>query len=264
MVAHAVFTALVVGVIVLAGLRVYVIVLRNDAEMLKGHVLALTPGKSTLGDVQRFVQQYGHRNDFVDRCDESECHVSTGICAFYFAGVTNCALDNRLLRVLGIRPAHYQAGIDVVNGVVKRVSFHASYRTAGGAWLSATSVVVDDFTPFDRCSNPGILRHPAYALDSGALNSDAGGRYLRAGVTRQASADEGRRARTLNLACVTALRGCEMSDLMPLAYSDWMTDSKWQRDRQAEPGIQAGFNVPGTPSSREVPWWATGWRVKPF
>ena len=256
--------ALVVGAL-LAAFRVYVVVLRNRAETLKHHALALTPGKSTLQDVRHFVQLYGHPNDYVDRCDTSECHVSTGICAFYFFGFTNCDLNIMVLRVFGIRPAHYVVGIDVVNGVVTRVAFDVSYRTTQGSWLSATTVVLDNFSGADRCSNPGLSRHPDYAVDSGTFDADSGGRYLQAGVTPHASADERRRAQTLNLACVTALRDCgEPSDLMPLAYRDWVADSEWQRIRQADPTQEAACEAARRSSLRQVPWWATGWRIKPL
>ncbi len=260
-----VLTLALAGGALLAALRVYVVVLRNRAETLKNQILALTPGKATLQDVHSFVRQYARPTDYVDRCDASECHVSTGICAFYFAGFNNCELDNGLLRLLGIRPARYVVGIDVVNGVVTRVAFHVSYRTTQGPWLSATTVVLDDFSRVDRCSNPGLSRHPDYAVDSGTFEADAGGHFLQAGITPHASAEERRRAQTLNLACVTALRDCgEPSDLMPLAHRDWMADSEWQQSKHADPAQEAACEAARSSSLRQVPWWATGWRIKPI
>ncbi len=241
----------------LAALRTHAIVVRNKGEALKQRVLALKPGSSTLQDVREFVSEYGGPEDYAGRCDESECHASVGTYAFPFA---HHKFDMKLLRMLGIRPAAYVATIDVIKGVVAHVRFNVFYRTSGGTWLTANTHVLDEFSVADRCLNPGLRRHPEYALASGP----PGVPFVDAGVTKKAAADEYRRAQTLNLECVTAMWGCAPSDLMPLAYSDWLTDFEWERNNQqqlAKEKLQCQEELSSS-GTRPSLWWATGQRPK--
>ncbi len=252
--AYIVLSIALVGLIGLAALRAYVIVLRNRAEVLNEHVLALKPGVSTLHDVREFVRRYGRPDNYIDKCDESECHVSTGILAFPFL---HPAFDTRVLRVFGIRPAHYGAAIDVINGQVNEVAFSVFYRTNSGWWMMGGSSVLDSFRAIDRCSNPGLSRHSEYAVSSGVIKQLSHAPFIRAGVTSKATAEEFNRAKTLNLACVTSLRECTLSNLMPLAYDDWLADKKWEKDNQerlAREQSQCKSETSSSNASAKVPW----------
>jgi hypothetical protein len=258
------YTALAAGVLVaigLTGLRRHAVEQRKRAEVLQQQVLALEPGKSTLQDVRDLVTKYGNPGDYEGPCGASECHVSVAL----FILPSSYHFDTKLGRALGIRIGSYGAIIDVLNGVVSRADFYVTYRTTSGSWLSGSSHVINEFSDADRCSNPGLRRHSEYALLLESMSVPSGGSSLSVGVTPKVTANERLRAQTINLTCVTRLRSCTLSDLLPLAYSDWIADSEWERNNQQWLAAEQSRCASGSSPSpiQRPPWWSAGWRQKP-
>src|SRR3954465_2351774 len=206
------FIVLLSSIVAVIVLRIDEGVQRNKAEALERGVLALRPGKSGLSELRDLVRVYGRADNYVDRCDESECDVSTGT---YSLSFPRKKYISWILQVLGSRPVDYGAIIDLVDGAVRRVEFSFFYRTLNGSWVQASTHLLDQFSEADRCVSPGLLHHPDYAVISGVRrieNKLTDITFLRAGVTPKATAEEYRHAQSINLACIESLRDCSLSD----------------------------------------------------
>ncbi len=220
-----------VAIIGVVALHMYTVAETKRAGIFKERVLALKPGKSTLGDVRALVAQYGNAGDYEGPCDEKECQVSMAPSSF---AIRHPRFDVKLLRFFGIRPADYGVFIRAENEVVTRVDFYVFYRKADGSWVRAGTLVIDNFGNEDRCANSGVRRHSEYAVAAGENKKHPGQFHIDAGVTLKASTEEYRHAQTLNLSCVNSLRDCSLSDLMPLAHSDWLEDLKWAQEHNEQ------------------------------
>lgn len=231
LVLRVVSASLVVVFLGFAGLHLRASGETNRAAGLERAVLALEPGKSTLTDVRKLVDAYGSPGDYGSPCDETLCEISIAPMSFTFF---RASYDNTFLRTIGVRPAHYEALILVLNGRVSQAEFGVFYRRRNGSWVRASTSVVDSFTPEEKCLNSGLRRHPEYALLAGNNLRRAGDELVRAGVAVNASAEERRNAQNLDLSCVNSLRECALSDLMPLAYQDWLADLKWKQQNKEQ------------------------------
>jgi hypothetical protein len=122
----------------------------------------------------------------------------------------------------------------VENGIVSQITFYVSYQQSNGSWVWAGTQVFERFGNEDRCTNLGIRRHPEYAVAARRIKKRPNEIQINAGVTVRANAEEYRHAQELNLSCVNSMRECSLSDLMPLAYSDWVEDQKWTDQHREE------------------------------
>jgi hypothetical protein len=262
---HVLFGIAVASGLCILMLHAYAVVDGKKGAVLEKQTLALQPGSTTLDGVRALVSRYGTPGDYVDQCDEKECHVSMSSVSFSFL---HPRFDVKALRALGIRPADYETIIDVINGTVSRVEFSVFYRKTDGSWVRASTHVLDDFTNMDRCSNPGLFRHPEYAVSVREDKSRPGSLILDAGATKKARKDEYRSAQELNLSCATSFRNCGLPDLKPHAYRDWLADAGWEQENskviararaECKKELSSSSLIP-----RWMPWWATGWRRNPL
>ena len=207
-------TLWVAGIIVLQFHATHV---RQRGERLQLEVLKLTPGVTTLDEVRTFVSRTERPEGYAGfdgPCDESKCIVSIGPMAFvhYWHGPLS-----RPLGVFGIRPVDYGAIVEVRDGIVRTVDSSVFYRAAHMRSLSVSVVLVDHFSADDLKHLSVSKPHPAYALCGGAVldasNDDQVGKVLQV-WTATSETDE---RLTLNLSCVTSIRGCsDPSDLLEL------------------------------------------------
>ena len=262
---RAVFCMSLILVLCVLAIHIFAVVQARKGVILERRALALQPGKATLQDLQMLVRQHGSPDDYVDQCDEKECHVSMSAVSFSFL---HPSFDLKALRALGLRPANYAAIIDLINGRVERVEFSVFYRKRDGEWFRAATHQITDFSEKDRCENLALVRHPGYAVITGTNDRRVPKMFINAGVSTRATAQEISRAQSLDLTCVTSLRECTLSDLMPLAYSDRLADSAWEQDHHqliSANESQCKQQQEASASwSLSRPWWATGWRRNPL
>ena len=249
----AVVVLLFLGLAVMS-LRIYAGSAVRQSEVLTQRIFTLKPSRSKLTDVRAIMPKDAR---FSGKCDEQECYALATIAT---TALIRGPVDNAFFRSLGIRPAKYQATVDVRGGLVTRFAFLVLYRATDGTWFSGSTSVLDDFSDADRCKNASLSRHPNYVLLVNQQQPHA--RIVRSGVTVQASPDEYARAQTLNLDCAISLHNCSLFDLMPFAYRDFIKDSEWEgsnRGRVLAEETSCRQNQSAS-STRPIPWWTTGWQ----
>jgi hypothetical protein len=243
---YALFSIVVLCAAGIIALRIYVLRVEKKAERLQSEVLRLTPGVTTLAEVRRFVsgteRPEGYAGFDGPVCDESECVV-------FVNQSTLDIWDNPLIRplvVFGIRPADYNAVVNVNGGIVRRVVFGSYYRR-GGNRASETVVLVQKFSPDDLRSPSVSKMHPGYAACR--WPQQPGVQYdhnLIVGIATDRAAERV----NLNLSCVTSFRG------YPNAADHFRVENT------SAPDLISGSVAPECSPMQDLAWWSNWPRGK--
>jgi len=244
----ATYLSILVAALAIAGiaaLRVHASRVAKQAERLESEVLRLKPGVTTLEELRSLVNRTerpaGYAGFDGPVCDESECVVSIGPMAFpqYWG-----SRIFRSLALFGVRPADYNAMVQVGDGLVRKVSFTVHYRASQDRILAASLTLVQRFSSSDLRSSSVSKAHPAFAICGDAIRAENGaqiGRYLILGTATDSTSERIR----LNSACVTAVRGC--SDPAEL----------FQVENTSVPDLMQQVTPPRCPSEKLA--WASNW-----
>lgn len=188
-------------------LRIHAERVRRKGERLQAEVLRLTPGVTTLAEVREFVgrteRPAGYAGFDGPQCDESKCVVSIGPMAFVSGWQYPIF---RRLGFLGIRPASYNAMVEVEGGVVHEVIASTFYST-GPRRITSTSVrLVEQFSDALLRSTGAIDRDHGIAWCSG-VNQSESGVSIHYAVVGIATKRHPKRV-SLDLSCVTSFGEC--------------------------------------------------------
>ena len=191
----------------LVALRIHAGRVRRKAERLHTELLTLTPGVTTLAEVRAFVSRTerpaGYEGFDGPQCDESECIVSIGQMAFV-EGWGHPIF--RGLGFLGVRPAHYDAMVEVRGGLVRKVIASTWYSTGPRRITSTSVILVEDFKDTFLRSAEVIDKDHGIALCSGVSRSNSGNdiHYADIGIATKKHPNR----ISLNLNCVTSFGEC--------------------------------------------------------
>lgn len=178
--------------------------IRREASSLLNDLTALSVGRSSQDDAERFVQRHHRFLDHRD-CDKKTCQYSF-------------AITNHWLSSLHVEPeARFWAGITVDSGTVTRVA--------------ASLMRSMDIYPTFRGSAGGVeefAEMPEHLAKEGhyGFPTPIGKPYLHVVLDRYAADMQRQHAFAFSLKCFTKPGGgCDLScDYLPLAWQDWKAD----------------------------------------
>lgn len=221
----------------------------HKAQKLLDEVRTLEPGKTSVGEVKKFVQRYGgeefdaHSYSFIEGSDKkyTSPNPCLGDALSYAVFVSPPSIVMRAvegfptLQRIGLHPWAVALNIDHNEGKVTCYSQAAVFWRPDGQWVEATASL--------NLRNPlSLVEQRAYEPESFVSRNYY--HHTVVNVLREASAEQKSRAFQMDLSCTIRLRGCYFPcQLMPLGWLDAL------RERQSHGlGLPEGANDPRCPA----------------
>lgn len=206
---------IIVGVLVLIGIRVQRHVLRGRAQALMADMETITLGQTTFRQVQPIFRRWQPWGKFVRPCSPAQCEFSIQLHDLD-SRPDRYLYQNRqifnLASLVGESPTAISARIGVLDGVVSSEQIGFAIETPGhllsGQALSSPRI---DFPHGGRSTS-----HPDYAVWSPPNYPD----MVRLEFTPSANPSEIHRLMAIDFSCVTRWHPCQSRDqIMPAAMA---------------------------------------------